>query len=113
VLTEPRRDRFRQHFEQLLGLPGVLLLCALLLFLLARGVQQTLDALVFLFLLVPSNRPSVDRRQPIEVSCSGLDDPLDLLFSRILGFRLIHPVAVVIGLSLEFASNRFAQAFIG
>ncbi len=113
VLAELRGYCFRQHFEQLLGLPGILLLCALVFFLLARRVQETLDALVFPFLLVSSNRPSVHRKQTIKVSCAGLNDPLNLLFSGIFDFRLIHPVAVVIGLSLELTSDRFAKKVAG
>jgi hypothetical protein len=98
-----------QHLHQAVGALGVFLLVVLTLFLLARVAQQIFDAMIFPLSLLRRNWLASDCFQAIEVPGCGLNYQLELMLSRLVGLDFIHPVAVIVGLCLQFSVYYSAQ----
>src|SRR6267378_6083176 len=101
TLSVARAHCVRQHLQQTLGFPGILFLRTSLLFLLIWLFKEPRDSLVFLFFLFRRDSLTIHKSQAIKIPFAGLNNHLLFFFSRNTRFYLEHPVAVVIGLSLQ------------
>src|ERR1700674_2192025 len=112
TLSVARSHCVRQHLEQTLGFLGILLfLRTLLLFPLGGVFYEPRDPLVFLFFLFRRDWLTIHKFQAIKIPFAGLNSHLHLFFSRNTRFYFVHPVTVVIGLSLQLRIHYSPQKF--